>query len=465
MSGRSRVVSRPGGAWTTAGIALTSRMAVAFRPAVLWSPVGPDELQVERVVGLSSDLDPVRALAGGLRPIRGEIVPQPGHVLEHHDGAAVQQAPHLEVQGPDGALGHDSGPDDDVLGCGQPLVPLLDLVELYAEPSRDLMHDAAPRQGEDAGLEQHRNLVHRLAKAHDVKEDHGLVVRRIVEDLGAPHLVDTLADSRQGQWEQIVGEPRVDAVHPEGHASFLRRPPNAAREIVGHPCRVLQKDGSARHDVGSGSEDSLEVLEGLHQAVVCHGGVHDTIGLEGKHLVRVGGGSDAQGSSEAGKLPGVHPDLCRIGHPDADELQLRMAVDSCDRMATDVSGGPLHDPKWRHSADLLDSLLGARSPVDPSVCPRSDRGALHAPPRAGLFGTYPGSTGGQEIFDTTQDGRHGQMGRLDKVKDKAQELKGDVKEKAGKASDDGYLESEGKADKVSGNLKQAGEKVKDAFEK
>jgi len=57
------------------------------------------------------------------------------------------------------------------------------------------------------------------------------------------------------------------------------------------------------------------------------------------------------------------------------------------------------------------------------------------------------------------------MGRLDKVKDKAQELKGDVKEKAGKASDDGYLESEGKADKVSGNLKQAGEKVKDAFEK
>ncbi len=57
------------------------------------------------------------------------------------------------------------------------------------------------------------------------------------------------------------------------------------------------------------------------------------------------------------------------------------------------------------------------------------------------------------------------MGRLDKVKDKAQELKGDVKEKAGKATDDRYLESEGKGDKVSGNLKQAGEKVKDAFEK
>ena len=57
------------------------------------------------------------------------------------------------------------------------------------------------------------------------------------------------------------------------------------------------------------------------------------------------------------------------------------------------------------------------------------------------------------------------MGRLDKVKNKAEELKGEVKEKAGKASDDRYLESEGKGDKVSGNLKQAGEKVKDAFEK
>jgi len=39
--GRSRAVNRPGGDSTTAGTALTRRMAVALRPAVLWSPSVP----------------------------------------------------------------------------------------------------------------------------------------------------------------------------------------------------------------------------------------------------------------------------------------------------------------------------------------------------------------------------------------------------------------------------------------
>ncbi len=55
------------------------------------------------------------------------------------------------------------------------------------------------------------------------------------------------------------------------------------------------------------------------------------------------------------------------------------------------------------------------------------------------------------------------MGIVDKAKDKAQAAKGTVKEKAGKATDDQSLEAKGKADKASGNLKQAGEKVKDAL--
>ena len=55
------------------------------------------------------------------------------------------------------------------------------------------------------------------------------------------------------------------------------------------------------------------------------------------------------------------------------------------------------------------------------------------------------------------------MSATDKVKDKAQEAEGRIKEGAGKALDDPYMEGEGKADKVSGNLKQAGEKAKDAF--
>ncbi len=55
------------------------------------------------------------------------------------------------------------------------------------------------------------------------------------------------------------------------------------------------------------------------------------------------------------------------------------------------------------------------------------------------------------------------MGIVDKAKDKAQAAKGDIKDKVGKATNDRSLQAEGKGDKVAGNLKQAGEKVKDAL--
>jgi len=55
------------------------------------------------------------------------------------------------------------------------------------------------------------------------------------------------------------------------------------------------------------------------------------------------------------------------------------------------------------------------------------------------------------------------MGQIDKAKNKLEEAKGRTKEQAGRALDDPYLEGEGKAEKVAGDLKQAGEKVKDAF--
>ncbi len=55
------------------------------------------------------------------------------------------------------------------------------------------------------------------------------------------------------------------------------------------------------------------------------------------------------------------------------------------------------------------------------------------------------------------------MGAVDKVKDKAQVAKGHVKSGAGRATDNADLELEGKGDQVAGNLKQAGEKVKDAL--
>jgi uncharacterized protein YjbJ (UPF0337 family) len=55
------------------------------------------------------------------------------------------------------------------------------------------------------------------------------------------------------------------------------------------------------------------------------------------------------------------------------------------------------------------------------------------------------------------------MSATDKAKDKLQSAGGKAKEKTGRAIDDPYMEGEGKKDQVAGDLKQAGEKVKDAF--
>ena len=55
------------------------------------------------------------------------------------------------------------------------------------------------------------------------------------------------------------------------------------------------------------------------------------------------------------------------------------------------------------------------------------------------------------------------MGATDTIKNEAQDLQGKVKETAGRATDDRDLEAKGKADQAKGSLKQAGEKVKDAF--
>lgn len=54
------------------------------------------------------------------------------------------------------------------------------------------------------------------------------------------------------------------------------------------------------------------------------------------------------------------------------------------------------------------------------------------------------------------------MSASDKVDNKAEELKGKAKEAVGKTTDDEELEAQGKADQGKANVKQAGEKVKDA---
>ena len=55
------------------------------------------------------------------------------------------------------------------------------------------------------------------------------------------------------------------------------------------------------------------------------------------------------------------------------------------------------------------------------------------------------------------------MGLDDKIENAADDLKGKAKEATGKATDDESLEAEGKGDQVVSDVKQAGEKVKDAF--
>jgi uncharacterized protein YjbJ (UPF0337 family) len=55
------------------------------------------------------------------------------------------------------------------------------------------------------------------------------------------------------------------------------------------------------------------------------------------------------------------------------------------------------------------------------------------------------------------------MGTGDKLENAADEKIGEAKEALGKATDDEDLEGEGKLDQTKADLKQAGEKVKDAF--
>ena len=55
------------------------------------------------------------------------------------------------------------------------------------------------------------------------------------------------------------------------------------------------------------------------------------------------------------------------------------------------------------------------------------------------------------------------VGFEDKAKNKIDEIGGKVKEAIGKVTDDESTENEGKFDQVKANLKDAAERVKDAF--
>ncbi|MCX7521423.1 CsbD family protein [Microbacterium sp. STN6] len=56
------------------------------------------------------------------------------------------------------------------------------------------------------------------------------------------------------------------------------------------------------------------------------------------------------------------------------------------------------------------------------------------------------------------------MGLDDKIENEAEKLKGKGKEAVGDATDDRSMETEGKVDQGKADVKQAGEKIKDAFD-
>ena len=64
---------------------------------------------------------------------------------------------------------------------------------------------------------------------------------------------------------------------------------------------------------------------------------------------------------------------------------------------------------------------------------------------------------------TAADDKAARQAARNKTRNAAQKVKGQVKEAAGRVTGDRGLEAEGRGDKTRANLKQAGEKLKDAF--
>jgi uncharacterized protein YjbJ (UPF0337 family) len=79
------------------------------------------------------------------------------------------------------------------------------------------------------------------------------------------------------------------------------------------------------------------------------------------------------------------------------------------------------------------------------------------------LGTEPRSTRFKINPRTVVPAKENVMSVDDKAENKAEELKGKGKEAVGRATDDEQLEAEGQTDQAKGNIKQAGEKVKDIF--
>jgi uncharacterized protein YjbJ (UPF0337 family) len=98
--------------------------------------------------------------------------------------------------------------------------------------------------------------------------------------------------------------------------------------------------------------------------------------------------------------------------------------------------------------------LTPRTPLTPS------QGLVDVRTREAVVGWPSGRRRKGGAGDTMEDNA---VGLDDKMANKADDLRGKLKEGAGRATDDEQLEAEGRGEQATSDLKQAGEKVKDAF--
>jgi len=104
--------------------------------------------------------------------------------------------------------------------------------------------------------------------------------------------------------------------------------------------------------------------------------------------------------------------------------------------------------------------LAAYQPTVTAATP-VDRHSAYARPLLAAGTARP--TGRANHYRPYGRGKENGMSFTNKAKNKAQELTGQAKEKSGKATGDEDLQAQGEKDQAAGNVKQAGEKVKDVF--
>ena len=155
----------------------------------------------------------------------------------------LDHAANLELQRGQRALGDVAHGDVEILRCRLALVGLSDLVDLDTQTGCQLSDRRTPGDAEHARLQQHRNLVQRLRESH-VVHDLRAVVAGVIVDLHATHLLDPLAGAREGERDQVVGEPGVDTTDKKARIALPSSIFHAGDVLIRHYTpRILQQPG------------------------------------------------------------------------------------------------------------------------------------------------------------------------------------------------------------------------------